>query len=173
VHILYTVTIIICKLTRVEWQKYHDVCLSDHISKTTCSSFKKFSLHCLGQWQLSHWVRKVAYLVPVASQNKLGGWGRPSGIKMGGRWKWVSDWWPSRLSVCLPPLSSLHNKVQQKFILLAPAHLGSSGKRPVKWCVSRAMAWSDDDSGVCYILSVLWMAPMARSIEGRTVLGIK
>ena len=66
---------------------------------------------CLITWKPSHWICKPAYLVPVTSQDKLGGLrqeGHPA--KNWGWWCWLvwMEWHPARLSVCLPLLSSLH-----------------------------------------------------------------
>jgi len=60
----------------------------------------------------SHWVCKLAYLVLVSSQDKLGGL-RQQGIRRKnggmtevGHWLVWMEWRPARLLVCLPLLSS-------------------------------------------------------------------
>jgi len=104
-----------------------------------------FNLH---NSEPSHWICKPAYLVPVPSQDKLGGLrqeGHPVqklGDDGGGSLVSPDGVTPSWIvGVSVSDISACTITSRRRF-LLAPAHLGKSGKRAINGCLCECVLQS-------------------------------
>jgi len=104
----------------------------------------------------SHWVCKPAYLVPVASQDKLGEfwqkgiWRKNGGMREVGHWLVRMNWSPAGLSMCLPMISTLAPQKKFSSGTGSPRWSRKKGRKTVVCvCYSMLRSISSSDHVVC------------------------